>query len=130
MEKWYQYANERVLSHFNSDTRTGLTSSSAADMLEKTGRNEFAQQKKQSLAEAVLHQLRDITTIILLFAAVLSLVLAIREGHGYLEPVVIFAIIIMNMTLAISQERKAEQALDALQNLNAPTCIVIRDGAL
>lgn len=129
MEKWYQYTHEKVLSHFNSNATTGLTSNAATDSLEKFGRNEFAQQKKQSLAEAVLHQLRDITTIILLLAAVLSLILAIKEGHGYLEPVVIFAIIIMNMILAISQERKAEQALDALQNLNAPTCIVIRDGA-
>jgi len=128
MKNWYQHTNSQVLSHFESDLGKGLTADQAEQALKKYGRNQFAEEKKESLAAAILHQLKDVATLILIFAAGLSLVLAIREGHGYLEPVVIAAIIIMNMVLAISQERKAEQALEALQNLNSPTCMVLREG--
>jgi calcium-translocating P-type ATPase len=61
-------------------------------------------------------------------AAVLSLALAISNGHGFIEPVVIVSIVIMNMILAVTQERGAERALEALSVLNSPTCFVIRDG--
>lgn len=76
----------------------------------------------------VLRQFKDVANVILLFAGFLSLALAIREGHGYIEPIVIFAIIAMNFTLSITQERSAEKALEALQKLNAPACLVLRAG--
>ena len=125
---WYQQTGERTLQEFGSNKEKGLSADQAEAARRRFGPNQFEEQKKQSLLMAILHQLKDISTLILLFAAVLSLVLAIRDGHGYMEPVVIFAIIIMNLTLAISQERKAEQALEALQNLNAPSCFVVRGG--
>lgn len=62
-------------------------------------------------------------------AAALSLALAVREGAGYLEPAVILVIICLNVVLAVTQERGAERALEALSNLNSPTCLVLRDGA-
>lgn len=54
--------------------------------------------------------------------------LAIKEGHGFIEPIVILSIVIMNLVLAITQEGKAERALEALSDLNSPTCVVLRDG--
>jgi len=128
MKKWYQYTNEQVAEHFQTDINTGLTSNKAEEKLKEHGKNVFAKQEKESLISAIIHQFKDISTLILLFAAVLALLLAIRDGHGYVEAIVIFGIIIMNMFLAISQERRAEQALEALQNMNSPTCTVIRDG--
>lgn len=125
---WYQQTGEQALQEFGSNKEKGLSADQAEAARRRFGPNQFEEQKKQSLFMAILHQLKDISTLILLFAAVLSLVLAIRDGHGYMEPAVIFAIIIMNLTLAISQERKAEQALEALQSLNAPNCFVVRGG--
>ena len=77
----------------------------------------------------VLRQFKDVANLILLLAAGLSLALAVREGHGYVEPVVILAVIAMNVILAVTQERGAERALEALRDLNSPTCLVLRDGA-
>lgn len=68
------------------------------------------------------------TTIILVLAAVLSFSLALRSEESFLEPIVIFSIVIMNVVLAISQERSAERALEALANLNSSSCMVLRDG--
>lgn len=92
------------------------------------GKNVFAEQEKDGLMKTILRHLKDVSTIILIMAAALSFMLAIRNGHGYIEPLVIVSIVIMNLILAITQEGKAERALEALADLNSPTCIVIREG--
>lgn len=93
------------------------------------GANAYQQAKGESVAAQALRQFRDVSNVILLVAAALSLALAVREGAGYLEPAVILVIICLNVVLAVTQERGAERALEALSNLNSPTCLVLRDGA-
>ena len=113
------------------DVAVGLTSAEAAERLEKYGRNAFEKQKKRSLLSQILGQLKDVSTIILIIAAVLSLVMSILEWEGpqsLIEPLVIIVIIIMNVILAVTQERSAENALDALSSLASPICRVIRGG--
>lgn len=113
------------------DVAVGLASAEAAERLEKYGRNAFEKQKKRSLLSQILGQLKDVSTIILIIAAVLSLVMSILEWEGpqsLIEPLVIIVIIIMNVILAVTQERSAENALDALSSLASPICRVIRGG--
>lgn len=128
MKNWHEMSQAEVLDKLESNASRGLSQHQATQKLDKYGPNAFVQQKKESIGKMILQQFRDISTIILILAGVLSLVMAIREGHGYIEPIVIFAIVIMNMVLGISQERSAEKALDALNDLNSPSCYVIRDG--
>ena len=128
MTNWYQLTKEKTLHALCTNLENGLSGTEALKRLESHGKNTYAETKKDGIAMMVLHQFQDIANIILLLAGFLSLALAMREGHGYIEPIVIFAIIIMNIALAVSQERSAEKALEALQNLNSPTCMVLRDG--
>ena len=128
MRDWYEMSAEKALKDLSTNDQTGLSENEAAKRLASGGKNAFATAKKDGIFKMVLHQFKDIANIILMLAGVLSLALAIREGHGYIEPIVIFAIIIMNLALAVSQERSAEKALEALQNLNSPTCMVLRGG--
>lgn len=129
MKNWYEMKPQEALQEFGSNAQTGLTGPQVQQLRQKYGGNEYDKQKGESIGKMILGQFKDISNIILLLAAILSLALAIREGHGYIEPIVIFAIILMNMILAITQERSAEKALDALQSLNSPQCLVMRDGA-
>ena len=48
---------------------------------------------------------------------------------GVIKSIAILVIICLNVVLAVTQERGAERALEALSNLNSPTCLVLRDGA-
>lgn len=128
MENWYEASVSKTLEHFNANENTGLSESEAGNRQRKYGRNEFDKQEKSSLIRDILHHLKDISTIILLLAALLSLCMAIKDGHGFIEPVVIVSIVILNLVLAITQERSAEKALEALTSLNSPDCVVIRDG--
>ena len=126
---WYARSAQEALSVLSVDPTVGLSGSEAQQRIEQYGQNEYTQQEKDGIFVLILHQFKDLANVILLLAGFLSLALAIREGHGYLEPIVIFSIIVMNITLAISQERSAEKSLEALRRLSSPTCYVLRDGS-
>lgn len=128
MKQWYEMDRAEVLSQLQANETKGLSQHEVQSRLERDGRNAFDAQKKDGIGKMILHQLRDISAIILLFAGFLSLALAIREGHGYIEPTVIFGIVIMNLILGITQERSAERALEALSQMNSPSCMVLRGG--
>ena len=126
---WYDRPVPQVTEAFAVDPAVGLDDATVAARLAEHGQNAFTGKKSESLLHMVLRQFRDMANVILLVAVGLSLALAIREGHGYIEPIVIAAIVVMNLTLAVTQERGAEKALEALQNLNSPSCLVLRSGA-
>ena len=128
MANWYELTAEAALRQLSANPETGLSTQEVAQLQETHGKNVYTKPKKDSIFTMVLHQFKDMANVILLLAGFLSLALAIREGHGYIEPIVIFGIIIMNISLSISQERSAEKALEALESLNSPSCLVLRGG--
>ena len=128
MDNWHNLDNETVLKSFNTDCHNGLTTSEVEKRQAEFGLNKFAEKKKESLFIHIISQLKDVAVIILLIAAGISLAMALADGHGFIEPVVIVSIVIMNVILAVTQERGAERALEALAVLNSPSCFVIRNG--
>lgn len=129
----YLLSPEEVERRYGSDSSKGLDESQVKERLEKYGPNRFEKQKKQSLVKLALSQLKDVSIIILIIAAVLSILLAIREWEGFqslIEPIVIIAIIIIDVFLAVYQERSAENAIEALSSLSSPVCRALRDGEI
>lgn len=129
MNKWHQISWPELLARFGVDSARGLSAAEVSAKQIEHGLNVFAKQKKESLGHQILRQLKDISILILIFAASLSLALAIRQGHGFIEPIVIFSIVVLNLCLAVFQERSAEKAMEALSELNSPFCLALRDGA-
>ncbi|MDR1627349.1 MAG: cation-translocating P-type ATPase [Oscillospiraceae bacterium] len=123
---FYKLSKEAVADKMDTDVFAGLTDSQVKSRVKKFGYNEFEKQVPESVFKKIFNQLKDISVIILLIAVLLSFVLAIREGHGFIEPFVILSIVIINVVLAISQEKSAQKAIDALSDLNSPVCVVIR----
>ena len=130
MRENYQKRQEEILRELQVTRESGLTSSEAERRRQEYGKNVFEKQKKQKLIYMILAQFKDVSVIILLIAGILSLVMSIVEGSGFVEPVVVFAVIAMNVILAVTQERSAENALEALSSLSSPICRVVRDGAV
>lgn len=128
MKYWYELSGQEVLHQLESSREQGLTEQQVAKKQQECGKNEYETQKKDTLGRSVCRQLKDVSTLILIFAAGLSLALAFRHGEGFIEPIVIISIVIMNIVLAVSQERSAERALEALADLNSPSCLVLRNG--
>ena len=131
--KFYCSSAQDVLSQVQS-TDQGLSSSEAADRLEKNGKNKLAEGKKESVLHRFLKQLAEPMTIILIVAAAISAGLEIYEGVANgawafpADVVIILAVVLINAILGVLQESKAEQAIEALQQIAAATSKVIRDG--
>ena len=130
MENWYNMDKEAVLKEQASDVQKGLSTEEITKRQAQFGLNKFAEKKKENLFVQILRHLKDVSVIILLLAAGLCLFLTLQPGDGnkLVETIVILAIVVMNVVLAVTQERGAERALDALSVLNSPSCFVVRDG--
>ena len=106
----------------------GLSDEQVRKRQEIDGKNLLQPPKKSGLLQKILNQLKDVAIIVLLIAVVLSFAMAIFEDSGFVEPIVILSVVILNLILAITNEGKAEKALEALEKLSAPYCVVIRQG--
>ena len=120
----YQMKKEDVLKMLGS-SENGLTQSQAEGNQKKYGKNELAEGKKKNPFILFLEQYKDFLVIILIIAAIISGVLGDIESA-----VVIFVVITINAILGTVQHIKAEQSLDSLREMSAPTAKVIRDGEI
>ena len=126
--KFNQEKLANIFEDLKTDPDKGLTSQQVTKIQKEKGFNKFEEEKKETLFQKILHQLKDLTTLILTSAAVISTILAITEGHGFAEPIVIMAIVIINTMIAVYQEINAEEALAALKKMHAHMTVVLRDG--
>jgi len=116
-----------VLETLDVTPERGLSEAQVGKRHERYGKNVLQPPKKEGLPQKILHQLKDVSIIVLLIAVVLSFAMAIFENSGFVEPIVILSVVILNLILAITHEGKAEKALEALEKLSAPYCVVIRE---
>ena len=123
---------------FQVSVRTGLSPVEVESRRGKYGTNELERHEGQSIWSLVLEQFNDTLVRILLVAAVVSFVLAWYDGENdgegereitaFVEPLVIFLILILNAVVGVWQENNAEKALEALKEIQSETAAVIRDG--
>ncbi len=122
MNLWYQMSKDEVLNKLSVNT-DGLSKTKAKELLEKNGENVLLETKKKTTLQVFLGQFADLLVIILIIAAIISLL------SGNIEStIVIFAVIILNAILGTIQHIKAEKSLESLKSLSSPNAKVIRDG--
>ena len=122
MKEWYQLTEKDALEALDSD-KTGLTAEKAEELLKANGENVLQETKKKSAWRVFAEQFADLLVIILIIAAVISMVSGNVEST-----IVIFAVITMNAILGTVQHEKAEKSLESLKTLSAPTAKVLRGG--
>ena len=101
----------------------GLSAEDAATRLAEVGPNRLAEARRQGPLRRLLAQFHNIFIYVLLGAA------AITAGLGHwVDTCVILAVVFANAIIGYVQEGRAEQAMDAIRRMLAPTAAVIRDG--
>lgn len=121
MREPYQTTKEELLS--GVDLRTGLSTEKAKQILERDGENVLQETKRKSTLAVFFGQFADLLVIILIVAAIISMISGNVEST-----IVIFAVIILNAILGTVQYVKAEKSLESLKALSSPHVKVLRDG--
>ncbi|EPX8016686.1 TPA: cation-translocating P-type ATPase [Streptococcus pyogenes] len=124
-EAFYTQSEETVLAQLET-SREGLTSAQAKERLAEYGRNELDEGEKRSLFMKFLDQFKDLMIIILIVAALLSV---LTEGmEGLTDAIIILAVVILNAAFGVYQEGQAEAAIEALKSMSSPLARIRRDG--
>ena len=106
-----------------SSTLSGLTEAEAEARLRAEGPNEIPSSIKRSLLRTIWEILREPMILLLIGAGVLYLLLGeLRDSI-----VLLFSLVAV-IAIDLYQERRTEQALEALRDLSSPRAVVIRSG--
>ena len=122
MKEFYLLSKEEVLEQLDV-TMQGHSKEKAQQLLEEKGENVLQEGKRKSTLEVFISQFADLLVIILIIAAVISMLSGNVEST-----IVIFAVIMLNAVLGTVQHKKAEKSLDSLKSLSSPNAKVIRGG--
>lgn len=118
---WQQTAAELFQEHGSGSE--GLSDAEVAEKEAKYGKNRLEEGKKKSPFRIFLEQFADLLVIILIIAAIISMI------SGNIEStIVIFVVLLMNAALGTIQTVKAEKSLAALKEMSSPKTKVLRNG--
>ena len=125
----YTKSVKEVLRASGVNPEKGLDSGAYAKRLKKYGPNVLPEAKKESVIKKFFLQLKDFMIYTLIGAAAISYTVSYIDGEpDYIEPSIILLIIIMNGIIGVIQEVRAENSINALKKMCAPTATVLRDG--
>ncbi len=105
------------------DVGAGLSSGEAAARLVRYGANAVEQHRGTPWWRRVVLQLRDPLVLVLLAAGVLT----VATGD-LTDAAVILLVVVVNTSVGVAQEVRADRAVTALGELTAPVARVVRDG--
>ena len=122
MKDFWSYDKDAILKQLNS-SENGLSTKEAEDRIEKYGKNVFKEKKSTSKFMIFLSQFKSPITMILIFAAILSIFL-----KDYSDGVIILIIILISSFLSYLHESKAKDVVKKLLSSVNVTSSVLRDG--
>lgn len=93
------------------------------------GKNRIDIAKKKSIWSRFAAQFSDFMILVLLTAAAISFAISYMSGDGdFIDPIIILAIVVLNAVIGVIEESRADNALEALKQMSAPTANIRRDG--
>jgi Ca2+-transporting ATPase len=120
---WYARSTDEVTTALGVDPAVGLTAARAAELLAAHGPNALPEEKPEPGWRRFLDQYRTYMQIILIVAAVVSLL--VKEWS---TAALLLALTVLNAVIGVRQEGKAESAMNALKSMMKATARVRRDG--
>ncbi len=120
---YFNQDSAEVLESLGTSRENGLTSAQVEESRAKNGENVIAEEKQKSILTVFLEQFADLMVIILIIAAIISMVTGNAESS-----IVILVVITMNAILGTAQHVKAQKSLASLKAMSAPNARVIRNG--
>ena len=124
--EWHGKKMEAVFEEIKVRPETGLSGEEASRRLAEHGPNELRAQKGRTVLQMFLAQFADFMVLILLAAAVISVV----AEQAWADAIIILLVVIINAVLGVIQENRAEHSLAAIKKMASPHAKVRRDGQM
>ncbi|MCK9596052.1 cation-transporting P-type ATPase [Candidatus Pacearchaeota archaeon] len=121
---WHSLDKKEVLARLKT-SEEGLNDKEASLRLKEYGKNEIKDVLKIKPLFIFLEQFKSVFVVILLAAAIFSLVI-----QHYIDFLVIILIVILNSAIGFFQQYKAEKIISEMKELLVPKVKVIRDGKI
>ena len=130
-DHWHYGPCEALVARFDANPARGLEDKDASDRLTKEGANELPTPQGASMLKRFFSQFTNPIVLTLLVAAVVATVNgASNKNETWLarfgDAIAIGLIVVLNAVLGFYQERRAEEALEALKRMQTPTARVRR----
>ena len=106
-----------------AQAQRGLSERDVPERRKSAGWNEIPEARKPHPARVFLRQFTGLLVLILILAGIIAFSLG-----EYIDALAIGMVVLLNGMLGFVQEWRAENALEALRSMMAPTALVIRDG--
>ena len=123
---WHGLSAEEACARLEVDGRSGLDADAVARRRERFGPNRLEEAEREPGWRAFLRQYRDLMQLVLLGAAIVSMV-ALQE---FSTGVLIVGLTVLNAVLGLNQEGKAAESVAALQKMLVIRAHVRRGGEL
>ena len=123
---WHSLTVAEICERLGVEPREGLNAGEVERRRAKYGLNKLAEAKKEPGWHAFLRQYRDLMQLVLVGAAVVSIVALQEVSTG----IVIIGLTVLNAVLGLNQEGKAAESVAALQKMLLIKAHVRRDGAM
>ncbi|KRL85133.1 Ca2+-transporting ATPase [Ligilactobacillus apodemi DSM 16634 = JCM 16172] len=121
---YYNQTGEEVLVKLDSSL-DGLDSAQIKERQAKYGPNVLESKKHTTLLQKFIAQFKDLMIIILMVAALVAMF-----AGEVSDALIIFLVVLLNAVFGVFQEAKAENAIDALQEMTTPYSRVRRNGTV
>ena len=125
MEKWHARTVAEAINFWLTSPDEGLNTQEVKNRLHKFGNNQLTEKEKPAKWRRFVAQFQDFMVLVLLAATLISAFLG-----EYADAVTILAIVMINAVLGFVQECRAEQSMEALKKLSAPTARVLRNSTV
>ncbi len=122
---WHSLEYEQVLALQDVALESGLSEAQVQARRDRFGTNELVERGAKNPWRILWEQFTDTMVVVLIVAAVISLLIG-----DWKDMIAILAIVILNAILGFTQEYRAEQAMAALKKMASPIVKTRRDGHL
>jgi P-type Ca2+ transporter type 2C len=123
---WHYLTADQACAQLEVDARSGLDAGEVERRRAQFGPNKLEEAEKEPGWRAFLRQYRDLMQLVLLGAAIVSMVALQEFGTG----LVIIGLTVLNAVLGLNQEGKAAESVAALQKMLVIRAHVRRGGQL
>ena len=121
---WYGLSADDVCRQLDVVPAAGLSSAEVLARRERYGPNKLAEEAKEPAWKTFLRQYRDLMQLVLVGAAVVSIVALQDVSTG----LVVLGLTVLNAVMGLHQEGKAAESVAALRQMLIMTANVRRDG--